>query len=124
MEFTDGREVLCTLALPLPLQLAGALGRAIADAAERVGYTDVVLLTDGSNRIVATPRKLAAETESAELAPRYGDDVPPPEPHAAHDIDAGGNCRVPRCRWTSDDAWERDVFGPAPGDDPALRGQR
>lgn len=67
MEFTDGREVLCTLALPLPIALAAALGAAIADAAERVGYLDIVMLTDGSNRIIATPPKLARETFTVEV---------------------------------------------------------
>jgi hypothetical protein len=51
----DGREVICTLALPLPLHIVGPLGVAIADAMEGIGYTDVVLLTDGTERIVATP---------------------------------------------------------------------
>lgn len=51
----DGREVICTLPLPLPLQVAGALGVAIADALEECGYSDVVLLTDGTERIIAVP---------------------------------------------------------------------
>jgi hypothetical protein len=51
----DGREVICTLALPLPIQVAGALGVAIADALEEFGYSDVVLLTDGRERIIAVP---------------------------------------------------------------------
>ena len=53
MKLDDGREVLCTLALPLPLTLLGALGEAIATAAEEVGYTDASILTDGTNRVVA-----------------------------------------------------------------------
>lgn len=53
-KLADGREVLCTLALPLPLTLVRALWSAIAEAAEESGFTDVVLLTDGSNRVVAT----------------------------------------------------------------------
>jgi hypothetical protein len=42
----DGREVICTLALPLPDTGRSALGVAIADALEEFGYSDVVLLTD------------------------------------------------------------------------------
>jgi hypothetical protein len=48
----DSREVLCTLAVPLPL--VAELGQAIEDAAHKAGYRDVVLLTDGTNRVVAT----------------------------------------------------------------------
>jgi len=51
----DGREVICTLALPLPVQVAGALGVAIAEALEGLGYSDVRLLTDGTERIIAVP---------------------------------------------------------------------
>jgi hypothetical protein len=50
----DSREVLCTLAVPLPLPLVAELGQAIEDAAHKAGYRDVVLLTDGTNRVVAT----------------------------------------------------------------------
>jgi hypothetical protein len=66
VKLDDGREVLCTLALPLPLTLVGELGQAITDAAERVGYFDCSLLTDGSNRVVArpvSPVSPAADTE-------------------------------------------------------------
>ncbi len=55
MKHDDGRETLLSLGLPLPLLLTGDLGRAIDRVARRHGYTDVVLLTDGTNRIVATP---------------------------------------------------------------------
>lgn len=55
MKLDDDREHLCTLALPLPLALVGAIGHAVTDAAEQAGYTDVVLLTDGTNRVVARP---------------------------------------------------------------------
>ncbi len=55
MTHDDGRETLVSLGLPLPLSLAGDLGRAIDRVARRHGYTDVVLLTDGTNRVVATP---------------------------------------------------------------------
>lgn len=51
----DGREVICTLALPLPLAVMGSLGVAIAEALEALGYSDVVLLTDGTERIIAVP---------------------------------------------------------------------
>jgi hypothetical protein len=50
-----GREVFARLELPLPLGLAAALMKAIATVAEEAGYTDVVVLTDGSNRIAGTP---------------------------------------------------------------------
>lgn len=61
MKLDADREVLCTLALPLPLTLFGEMGPAIEKAAERAGYCDVDLLTDGTNRIVAR-RKRADET--------------------------------------------------------------
>ncbi len=51
----DGREALVTLELPLSLTLVSALAAAIGRAAAAAGYTDVSLLTDGSNTIVATP---------------------------------------------------------------------
>lgn len=51
----SGREVLLALALPLPMLLATDLMRAVQEVAERHGYTDVVLLTDGTNRIAAIP---------------------------------------------------------------------
>jgi hypothetical protein len=51
----NGREVLCTLALPLPVSVVGAIGLAIVQAVEGLGYTNVDLLTDGTDRIVATP---------------------------------------------------------------------
>lgn len=47
--------MLARLELPLPLDVAGALMRAIAQAAEKLGYTDVVILTDGPQRIAGTP---------------------------------------------------------------------
>lgn len=49
----DGREVLCSLAVPLPLTLAAAVMTAVGEAAEEQGYTDVCLLADGTERIVA-----------------------------------------------------------------------
>lgn len=51
----DGTEELVRLSLPLPLVTAGHLMQAIARAAEEMGYTDVSVLTDGSQTIVATP---------------------------------------------------------------------
>lgn len=53
MRLEDGSEVLCTLALPLPLDLIGHIGKAIHEAAQRAGYADVVMLTDGTNRVIA-----------------------------------------------------------------------
>ncbi len=57
MKLSDGRELLVHLELPLPLTLACALMSSIARAAERNGYTDVVMLTDGEHAggIAATP---------------------------------------------------------------------
>ncbi len=55
MRGDDGREVLLRLELPLAVTVVAALCHAIGEAAERLGYTDVVMLTDGTNRIVATP---------------------------------------------------------------------
>ena len=53
MRRDDGLEVLVTLALPLSVRLLAEICGAINDAAEHVGYTDVALLTDGTNRVVA-----------------------------------------------------------------------
>jgi hypothetical protein len=52
---TTGREILLRLELPLPLDTVTHLLLGIKAGAERAGYTDVVLLADGSNRVVATP---------------------------------------------------------------------
>jgi hypothetical protein len=49
----DGTEVLLTLAVPLPMRLVAELCLAIDKAAQRAGYRDVAMLTDGTNRIVA-----------------------------------------------------------------------
>ncbi len=55
MRDVDGREVLLRLELPLSVTLVAALCEAVAASAHRLGYTDVVMLTDGTNRVVATP---------------------------------------------------------------------
>lgn len=55
MRLPDGTEAILTLELPLSLTVVGVLGPAITGALKGIGYTDVVLLTDGTNRIVATP---------------------------------------------------------------------
>jgi hypothetical protein len=52
-QLENGTEVLVMLALPLDVRLVAELCTGIADAAERAGYTDVSLLTDGTHRIVA-----------------------------------------------------------------------
>ena len=48
----DGRELLCTLAWPLPLQLSAELMAAIADVAERNGY-DGAAIEAGTGRVLA-----------------------------------------------------------------------
>ena len=55
MQIADGREVLVTLALPLPLQIATDLIEAVGRVAEEHGYTDLVMLTDGTGGIAGTP---------------------------------------------------------------------
>ncbi len=98
MKLADGGEVLCTLALPLPLTLVGERGQAIADAAERAGYADCVLMTDGTNRVVARrgatdgevapvvePRQAVQEPSSVDPSP-----ITPPRPVAP----AGGALRT------------------------------
>jgi hypothetical protein len=52
MQLPDGTEALATLAVPLPLDTAAVLIRAIGEAANELGYRDVALLTDGSHTIV------------------------------------------------------------------------
>jgi len=47
------RTALLTLAVPLPMRLVAELCVSIERACERAGYTDVAMLTDGTNRIVA-----------------------------------------------------------------------
>jgi hypothetical protein len=42
-----------TLNLPLPITLVAELMRGIREAAERAGYTDLALTTDGTSRVVA-----------------------------------------------------------------------
>lgn len=41
MKLDDGRELLVKLSLPLNLELAGQLMHAVAQAAERLGYTGI-----------------------------------------------------------------------------------
>lgn len=53
MKRDDDTEVLLTFATPLPLTLIAELCRSVGEGAERAGYTDVALLTDGSMRVVA-----------------------------------------------------------------------
>lgn len=53
MRHEDGSEVLLTFALPLDARLVAELCGGIADAAARAGWTDVALLGDGTNRVVA-----------------------------------------------------------------------
>jgi hypothetical protein len=48
----DGRELICTLHVPMPVALAGALAGAISEAAEQLGYTDVVMEA-GTHRVMA-----------------------------------------------------------------------
>lgn len=55
MKLDDGRELLLTFAMPLPLGLMPELLRAVADAAARAGYTDVVLRGDGTMQVIARP---------------------------------------------------------------------
>lgn len=54
--------VLLALALPLPASLVAELCRGIQEAAERAGYTNVALLTDGTNRVVARRKPTPKET--------------------------------------------------------------
>lgn len=46
-------ETLLTLSLPLGARLVAELLKGIGEGAQRAGYTDVAMLTDGSNQIVA-----------------------------------------------------------------------
>lgn len=65
-----GREILARLELPLPMTVAAELMRAIAEAAEGLGYTDVVVLTDGPGyRIAGTPQ---GEPHGGPAAPEEG----------------------------------------------------
>jgi hypothetical protein len=47
MRRPDGLEVLVRLAYPLPITTAGGLLGAIGREAERLGYTDVCIITEG-----------------------------------------------------------------------------
>jgi hypothetical protein len=60
MRLPDGKELLVTLKLPLPLALVGDLAMAIGEAAGIHGYTDV-LLTDDMWHIVGTPPEAKAD---------------------------------------------------------------
>lgn len=62
MRLTDGREVLCTLALPLPLSDAGPLMAAIGRCAEELGYVDVVYDAVRGGIVARRPAEPAEET--------------------------------------------------------------
>lgn len=52
----DGeREVLAHLALPLPMTVVAELSRAIDEAAQELGYTDVTVNTEKGWQISALP---------------------------------------------------------------------
>lgn len=55
--YRPDRELICTLAMPMPLNVVGLALSALAKALERLGYTEIDLLTDGTERIVATVPK-------------------------------------------------------------------
>lgn len=61
------REVMVKLVLPLPLPLATRLMRAVGKAAEKEGYTDVVILTEGphAGSIAGTPPARSEEAPDA-----------------------------------------------------------
>ncbi len=64
MILDDGAEALVQLCTPLPARLAVDLMNAVADVARYHGYTDVVILTDGTSRIVATPQREGSTSRS------------------------------------------------------------
>jgi len=51
----DGTESVVRLELPLSLSVAAAVMKAVAQTLEQMGWTNVVLLTDGTDRIAGTP---------------------------------------------------------------------
>lgn len=57
------REVLVTLALPLDLRVAAAIGNAVADAVEGLGYTDVRVTTGMEKITAARPRRKRDQRE-------------------------------------------------------------
>jgi hypothetical protein len=65
MRMRDGREVLVLLALPLPITIVTDLMEAVAEVAASHGYTDLVLMMDGTGGLVGTPptRTQAARPE-------------------------------------------------------------
>lgn len=74
-----GKEVLATLALPLSVELTVAVSTGIETAVTELGYTDVVVLTDGPGwRIAATPP--GRRSDDADEQPHS---VPPPAEEGA-----------------------------------------
>lgn len=70
----DG-DVLVTLHLPMPARTVAALCAGIDEVARSLGYTEVVLLTDGTNRVVARrsstrPAGGAARGDATTATPR------------------------------------------------------
>jgi hypothetical protein len=55
MRLPDGREAVVKLEYPLSITTASALMKGIAETLEGLGWTDVVLLLDGTDRIAGTP---------------------------------------------------------------------
>lgn len=85
MKLADGQEVVARLELPLPMTVAAKVLKAVDKALTKLGYTDVVLLTDGTYRIVATPPARGAEVRrdddyGHDPADDYEDDDAAPRP--------------------------------------------
>lgn len=76
----DGREVLARLELPLSMTVAGQLMRAIAECAESLGYTDVVVTTDGGCRIIGSPPGWAPPEKNPRSGPAAPEEGAPTAP--------------------------------------------
>lgn len=57
MQLDDGRELLLRFSYPLPVTTAGVLMEAVAKAADRLGYSNVHLITNGPHvgSVAGTP---------------------------------------------------------------------
>lgn len=69
MRLPDGAEELVRLALPLPLEFAGQLAGALAEAAEGYGYTDVRITTDMASVVATPPARIVEVPEGHACAP-------------------------------------------------------
>jgi len=55
VKLPDGQEAVVKLEYPLSMSVASAVMKAVSEKLEELGWTEVVLLLDGTDRIAGTP---------------------------------------------------------------------